>query len=324
MNTKPLGRLKKVDLCSYWKREDTHFTPWMAEEENIGLLGETVGIELEVQEQEANVGPFRADILCRNTADNTLVLIENQLERTDHSHLGQLMTYAAGLDAVTLIWVVERFTEEHRAALDWLNRITDDGFHFFGLEVELWQIGDSVAAPKFNVVAKPNDWAKTVREAAHGHGKALTPGQQTQVDYWASFAAYINGRDTSIRPPKPYPSNWMGYGVGRTGAQMIAIFNKAEVCVYLETENRDHPAWFHLLKQDRDAIEAELGFELTWDEKPDNKWSCIRVRREADARDSDQWPELHAWMLEKLETMRRVFKVRVKALNDADWVPPES
>ncbi len=134
MTTRPLGRLEEVDLRSCWKQEAAHFTPWMAEEENIALLGKTIGMELEVKEQEANVGPFRADILCRNTADNTMVLIENQLEKTDHNHLGQLMTYAAGLDAVTLIWVVERFTEEHRAALDWLNRITDDGFYFFGLD----------------------------------------------------------------------------------------------------------------------------------------------------------------------------------------------
>jgi hypothetical protein len=323
MNTKPLGRLNMVDLRSYWKREDTHFTPWMAEEENITLLGETVGIELEVQEQEANVAPFRADILCRNTADNTLVLIENQLERTDHTHLGQLLTYAAGLDAVTLIWVVERFREEHRAALDWLNRITDDGFHFFGIEVELWQIGNSVPAPKFNVVAKPNDWSKTVREAAQGRAKGLTAGQQSQVDYWTSFATFVSGRDTSIRPPNPYPSNWMGYGVGRTGAQLIAVVNRGEAAVQLETENRDHPAWFHLLLHDQKEIESELGFSLSWEEKPGNKWSNIRVRMEADTRDPDQWPKIHSWMLEKLETMRRVFKVRVKGLDERQWMPPD-
>jgi hypothetical protein len=321
MDNLGLGRLKKVDLRTYWKREDTHFTPWMAEEENIGFLGDTIGMELEVQEQEANVGPFRADILCRNTADNTLVLIENQLERTDHTHLGQLMTYAAGLDAVTLIWVVERFREEHRAALDWLNRITDDGFYFFGLEVELWQIGNSAAAPKFNLVAKPNDWTKTVREAVQSHGKALTPGQQLQIDYWTSFAKFITDGDTNIRPPKPAPWNWMRYGVGRSGTQLMAVFNQTEVCVQLETENRDHPNWFHLLKQDQATIQTELGFELDWDEKAGNKWSCIRVRLQGDTRDPDQWPEIHVWMQDKIETMKRVFKPRVKALDDSDWNP---
>ena len=319
MNTQPLGRLKKLELRTYWKREDTDFTPWLSEEENIALLGDAVGLELEVQEQEAHVGPFRADILCRNTADNTLVLIENQLERTDHTHLGQLMTYAAGLDAVTLIWVVERFTEEHRAALDWLNRITDDGFHFFGLEVELWQIGDSVAAPKFNVVAKPNDWAKTVRDVAQGHSKPLTEGQQSQLAYWTSFAEFINKKDTNIKPPKPSPSSWITYGAGRAGAQLIAVVNKTEAFVTLETNNRDHPAWFHLLHQDKEAIEAELGFSLLWDEKVGNQKSNIRVRMDADTREQAQWPHIHEWMLDKLETMRRVFTPRVKGLDDGDW-----
>lgn len=316
-----LGRLEKITLRTYWEREDTHFTPWLGEEENIGLLGETIGMELEVQEQEANVGPFRADILCRNTVDNSLVLIENQLERTDHTHLGQLMTYAAGLNAVTLVWVVERFTEEHRAALDWLNRITDDGFHFFGLEVELWRIGESPAAPKFNLVAKPNDWAKTVREVAQGHGKALTAGQQSQLDYWTSFAAYMTSRDTQLRTPKPYPSNWMGYGVGRTGAQLMAIFNKGEASVYVETENTEHPGWFHLLLAQREEIESELGFTLNWQEKPENKKSCIQTRLEIDTRDRGNWPKVHDWMLDRLETMRRVFKERVKSLEDSDWTP---
>ena len=122
-------------------------------EESIELLGETIGIELELEAQEKDVGPFRADILCKNTEDDSWVLIENQIEKTDHKHLGQLMTYAAGSQAVTIVWVASKFTEEHRAALDWLNKITDDNFRFFGLEVELWKIGDSPAAPKFNIIS---------------------------------------------------------------------------------------------------------------------------------------------------------------------------
>jgi hypothetical protein len=319
MNDKPLGRLKKLTLRTYWEREDTHFTPWLAEDENISLLSDTIGIELEVQEQEANVGPFRADILCRNTADNTLVLIENQLERTDHKHLGQLMTYAAGLDAVTLVWVVERFTEEHRAALDWLNRITDDGFHFFGLEIELWQIGDSIAAPKFNLVAKPNDWAKTVKEAAHTHSKNLTAGQQSQVDYWTSFAQYVSSKDTSFRAPKPYPSNWMGYGIGRSGAKMYTIFNRSEVIVEVETNSSEHPGWFHLLYAQRVEIESDLGCPLVWEEKPERRTSSIRLAKKWETREPSEWPKIHDWMLTNLEKMHGVFRHRVKNLRDEDW-----
>src|SRR6476646_1010509 len=120
----PLGRLARVELRQAWISEPGDFTPWLAQPENIVLLSEAIGIELEVESQERSVGPFRADILCRDTTDRHFVLIENQLERTDHTHLGQLLTYAAGLDAVSIVWIAARFTEEHRAALDWLNRAT--------------------------------------------------------------------------------------------------------------------------------------------------------------------------------------------------------
>ena len=137
------------------------FYPWLAKEENLSLLGETIGIELELESQEKDVGPFRADILCKDTATDNWVLIENQLERTDHTHLGQLLTYAAGLNAVTIVWIAERFTAEHRAALDWLNEKTDEKINFFGLEIELWQIGDSPIAP--NLILSVNPMTGSVR-----------------------------------------------------------------------------------------------------------------------------------------------------------------
>src|SRR5438132_14411087 len=166
MKVASLGRLKKVDLREVFSSEAGDFTPWLAQEENLSLLGETIGIDLELEAQEKDVGPFRADILCKDTATESWVLVENQLERTDHTHLGQLLTYAAGLQAVTIVWIAPRFTDEHRATLDWLNEITDDRFNFFGLEIELWRIGTSPVAPKFNVVSQPNDWSKTVAAGA--------------------------------------------------------------------------------------------------------------------------------------------------------------
>ena len=315
MKTKSLGRLEKVDLREYWKREDTHFTPWLAQEENISLLGDTIGIELEVQGQEANVGPFRADILCRNTADDTLVLIENQLERTDHGHLGQLITYAAGLDAVTLVWVVQRFTEEHRAALDWLNRITDDDFHFFGLEIELWQISESVAAPKFNLVAKPNEWTKTVRDAVTNRGP-LTDGQLGQMEYWTSFGQFLEAQGARFKPPKPYPSNWMNWGLGRSGIALLAIANKGEVMVGLDFHNKVQPSWFQQVLARRDQVEEQLGFSLDWMEKPGARLSQCRVRMPAGTSEKKKWPAAHKWMLEKMDAMDRVLRPLVRELND--------
>ncbi len=159
-----LGKLKEVEVRELWKGEATDFTPWLAKEDNIALLNDAIGIDLEVIKQEKDVGPYRADILCKDTIADHYVLIENQLERTDHTHLGQLLTYAAGLDAVSIIWISKTFTEEHRAALDWLNRITEEGINFFGIEITAYRIGESLPAPKFNIVSKPNDWVKHVKK----------------------------------------------------------------------------------------------------------------------------------------------------------------
>jgi hypothetical protein len=315
MNTPYLGRLEKVDLRTAWQREDTDFTPWLASEANIALLGETIGIELEVQQEEAAVGPFRADILCEDTSRGEMVIIENQLERTDHSHLGQTLTYAAGLDAVTIIWIAARFREEHRATLDWLNRITHEEFRFFGIEIELWRIGDSEPAPKFNLVAKPNDWSKTVKESSSRRG-GLTEGQQAQVDYWSSFGTFLESQNARFRPPKPYPTNWIGWGIGRGGTSLLAIVNAAELLVGIDIDSRKHPTWFHKLVEEREAIDAELGFELEWHQKPGNKFSLLRIRKQADTRKIGQWPGMHQWMFQQMDAIDRVFRPRVRDLDD--------
>ncbi|MGI9392799.1 MAG: DUF4268 domain-containing protein, partial [Parvibaculales bacterium] len=158
-----LSKLEKVDLRKVWKKEDKDFTPWLARERNIQLLADTIGMDLEMEEEEKSVGPYYADILCKNLQDDSPIVIENQLEATDHKHLGQLLTYASGLDAFTLIWIAKAFTEEHKAALNRLNEITNEDFRFFGLEIELWRIGESAPAPKFNIVSEPNNWKKETK-----------------------------------------------------------------------------------------------------------------------------------------------------------------
>ena len=197
-----LERLERVrDLRSVWPTEAADFTPWLASDANIGLLSDALGVELEVVQAEAAVGPYRADIHCRDVLTEASVLVENQLEKTDHTHLGQLFTYAAGLDAVTVVWIAQRFTEEHRAALDWLNRITHADFRFFGIEVELWRIGDSALAPKFNLVAKPNDWAKTIRETAAAEQPERSASRTLYSEYWQGLTDLILDRGSRIRPP---------------------------------------------------------------------------------------------------------------------------
>ena len=318
MTTKTsLGRLESVDLRSCWDREDSDFTPWLAAEENIALLGQVIGMELEVQQEEASVGPFRADILCRDTATDELVIVENQLERTDHGHLGQTLTYAAGLDAVTVIWIAARFREEHRAALDWLNRISHEDFRFFGIEVEAWRIGDSPPAPKFNLVAKPNDWSKTVKEAA-GRRTALSPTEEAQVTFWRELGDKIEESPVRLRRPKASPGNWCQWGLGRTGIWLLGIVRMNEVAVGVDIERRVRPTWFAQLHSMAPEIEAELGFHLTWEEREEYAYSQLRLSIPADFRDPEGRQEAITWMIKCLAALDSALRPRVRQLTGGD------
>ena len=209
----PLGRLQKVELRTVWSKEDIDFTPWLAEPENLVLLGEDIGFQLELASKEAPVGPFRADILCKDVEGDHWVLVENQLERTDHMHLGQLLTYAAGLNAVSVVWVAQRFTDEHRAALDWLNEITDERFNFFGLEIDLWRIAGSPVAPKFNVISKPNDWVRAVTAgASRAEPKALTAAKLLQRRFWTGFREYVLETAGWVSTTRPRPGSGFSNG----------------------------------------------------------------------------------------------------------------
>ena len=218
-----LGKLEKVEIRKVWAKEDAHFTPWLALEENIALLSEELNLDLEVQAQEERVGPFRADILCKDIATDRFVLIENQFGKTDHSHLGQILTYASGLNALTVIWIAEKFHEEHRAVLDWLNSLTDDTVEFFGIEIELYKIGNSEPAPMFNIVSKPNNWSKSIRRTAQSAG--LTETKLLQQDYWIALKEFVEKGKATFRMQKPLPQHWTNIAIGRSGFILYAFAN---------------------------------------------------------------------------------------------------
>jgi hypothetical protein len=319
MNPSPLGRLEKVALREAWLSEANHFTPWLAQGENLELLGEAIGIELECEAQEKNVGPFRADILCKDTATEHWVLIENQLERTDHNHLGQLLTYAAGLEAVTIVWIAERFTDEHRAALDWLNQHTDEGINFFGLEVELWRIGSSPLAPKFNVVCKPNEWTRSIAESA----KQLETGPVTgskllQLQFWTQLREHMEDSQSSVKATKPLPQHWMNFAIGRAGFKLMATFSTAKhsVAAFLVMKDASKTYYQQLLAE-KSQIEAEAGSPLEWEELPGKIESRIAWRRtDINVDDQTTWPAWHTWLQQRLEIFQRVFAPRVKKLEE--------
>lgn len=312
-----LGKLVRVDPKGVWETEARDFTPWLATEENLAVLADTLFMELELEAQETNVGRFRADILCKNTDDGSWVLIENQLERTDHRHLGQILTYAAGLHAVTICWIAESFAEEHRATIDWLNEISDDKFQFFGLEIEVWKIGDSSPAPKFNVVSRPNDWTRGGRGPV---GENLTQTKLQQRDFWSALMKQLKDTKSSIRAKKPRPQAWMGFSIGRAGFNLTGWLNSKEkwIGVYLYLDPPHAKAHFAMLAQEREQIEQQLG-ELEWRELPDRKASTIRLRRNSDPMKKEDWPNQIKWMVGTLEAFNRTFRPLVKSLDASEW-----
>lgn len=313
---KKLGRLEKVELRDVWPSEAGYFTPWLASEENIALLGDTIGIELEVEAQEQSVGPFRADILCKDTANNNWVLIENQLDKTDHIHLGQLMTYAAGLEAVTIVWIAQDFTEEHRAALDWLNEKTDEDVNFFGLEIELWEIGDSDTAPKFNIVSKPNDWSRTIKDSAAK--TELTDTKKIQLDYWTTFKKFMEKCGSFVKCQKPHPQHWTNFAIGRSYFYIVARMNTRdkEIGLYLNVAGDDKASYFKILKAKyKEQIERQIGMEMDWRELPDAKESHLEVYYKADPTDQEDWEQQHSWLKNTVETFHKVLSPIIRGLN---------
>lgn len=313
------GRLTRVNLRSGWQSEAQGFTPWLAREENLELLADTLQVDLELEGVEQTVGTFRADILCKNTLSDRWVLIENQLERTDHTHLGQLITYAAGLDAVTIVWIAARVAEEHRAAIDWLNEITDSEIRFFALEVELWRIGASPPAPKFNIVCMPNDWSRSTTQArkAVADGE-LSPTKQLQRRYWEGVQALIGETDGPLNRRSPAAESWMGHGIGKTGVSVNMAISVRDKWIRAELymSGRWAKSYFKELSRYRDEIESTFRETLDWQELPDKTDSriCIALTG-VDPADELGWPSQHRWLVENAQKLHEVFSPYVARLS---------
>ena len=317
IDPKDLGRLEQIkNLRDIWVDEARDFTPWLAERNNIQLLGDTIGIDLEVQAVEKNVGPYSADILCKDTATDAYVLIENQLEKTDHKHLGQLLTYAAGLDVVTIVWIADRFTDEHRAALDWLNEQTNDDLVFFGIEIELWKIGSSEIAPKFNLISKPNEWTHTIKESMTSNDFSDT--QKIQHKFWTYFIEQWP-QEFPIRPTKPRSRGFMIFSIGRSKFTLftIASTNPAEIRVYLRIKDI---RLYKVLELEKDQIVLELGEPAEWKYGKNQKSFMIILHQSADINNEKEWPKYFEWLYKKLELFHSVFYQRIQNLSPDHYI----
>lgn len=215
-----LDKLKKVDLRDVWPHEALDFTKWLSEEPNLAMLSSAIGIELELIETESSVGSFNVDIYAQEAGTGRKVIIENQLEDTNHDHLGKVITYAAGKGAEVVVWVVARARDEHRQAIEWLNQHTDSDFGFFLVEIELWSIGDSLPAPRFSVVEQPNEWTKAIKLS-----EGLSETERVKLSYWTKYREMAQATPDFLKmfnPQKPSKDHWSTLRCG-TSAYHIAL-----------------------------------------------------------------------------------------------------
>lgn len=293
-----------------WPDEAKDFTPWLASPENLAVLAEALNMQLVFEAQEKNVGQFRADILCRNREDNTRVLIENQLEATNHAHLGQLLTYAIGLEAATIVWIATEFTDEHRAALNWLNAMTPERFQFFGVVIAVWQRGESDLMPTFAVVSAPEDWRAPATPTDAHFIVPSTPRQQRKK-FWHDFRAYLTEINSPLKPMKMPPRSYLTFSLGIAGLKLSAMqdVKKRHIGVRLYISGPNAAMHFHRLSAQRTEIERELGAPLEWTESFGQNPCRVTLRKEdTDPTDETEWSSQHAWLAEMLERFAEVFK----------------
>lgn len=313
-----LGTLMAIDPRQVWAHEAADFTPWLAAPESITRLGEAIGLELAAENTEVAIGPFAADIVARDTATGAYVVIENQLNRTDHDHLGKALTYAAALSAKVVVWVASAFTDEHRRVLDWLNDNSADDLSFYGVQLELWSVDGSKPAVRFNVVARP---AEIVRQAAIRAQGDLTPTRKLQLEWWTAFRDALVASKAVPSVQSPRAQYWYNVALGRSGYVLSCTANvdigRIGVRLYLAHRFGGDAALSQLLES-RDVIEREFGEKLLWNPNPEAMDKTIVIHREADLSRRAEWPSHLKWMVETTSRMRRVFGPRIKALELSD------
>ena len=258
-----LGKIEQIeDLRTIWPHEEQDFSKWLAQEENLSLLSEAIGIDIVLEERESPVGGFSVDIFATEEGTSRKIIIENQLEDTNHDHLGKIITYASGKDAEVIVWVVKRARDEHKQAIEWLNQHTDDNIGFFLLEIQLWKINDSLPAPKFNVVERPNDWAKNMKATA-----GLSEMQRLQVDYWQAFNDFTSTKSDFLKIfklRKPQPQHWYDLSVGSSIYHISLTANSQKKRLGVELYINNNKAVFEKFEASKSKIEQELGMTLEW------------------------------------------------------------
>ncbi|EHH2514646.1 DUF4268 domain-containing protein [Vibrio parahaemolyticus] len=306
------GELKKVPLRSIWAHEAQDFTPWLAE--NIEELGNAVGLELELVQEEASVGNFSLDILAKDLGSAENVIIENQFSQTDHDHLGKLLTYAAGFDASFVIWVAETIREEHRQALDWLNHRTDSQTQFFAVVVEVIQIDESKPAFNLKPVVFPNEWQKS--KSSNKSVQKTSAKSEKYREYFQELIDELRCEHKFTSAKAGQPQNWYAFASGITGINYGANFcqgNKVRTELYIDFGNAEqNELCLNYLLESKAEIEDEFGSELSWEPIDGKRATRVAVYRDGSILDESNLSELKLWHINNLIKFKGLFAKRVR------------
>ncbi len=309
------GEIENVPMNKIWNHEERDFTPWLAK--NIDMLGEALGgLQLQVEQIEIYAGNYKLDILAKEISTNKVVVIENQIYKTDHKHLGQLITYASFFKAEIIIWVSQEITEEHRSALDWLNNNTNEKLEFYAVETNVMKIGDSKPALNFRLKAYPNEWTKSI-----GNNSNTVISNETNELYRNFFQNLLNElrekhRFTNAKTGQP--QSWYGFTSGIKGCVYGCSFakgSKVRAEVYIDTPSQElNKDVFRKFELERQELTKQFGEELQFEELPTKRASRIAVYREGDIwADTQTLDEIKNWCIEKLLKLKYVFNDKLKS-----------
>lgn len=313
-----VDRLVSVAVRDVWSDEARELTPFLAT--NPDYLSEALGMDLELDGSEVAVGSFAADLLFRDKTTGERIVVENLIGNTDHDHLGKIITYAAGLEARHAVLIAESFRPEHRSALLWLNTNSRDSVSFFGIVLKIWRIKNSPPALQLNVVVQPDEWVRTVRDRT----KDLSETQRAYRDFWSKFLPAFHARHPAwSRAKVPPTANWFSLPAGKTDLFYSVSFclvdrrRRFRIELYVDGRDRNQATQrFDALMTRREEIEDQFGENLEWELLESSRASRIASYYQDDigVEERDHWPDLRAWAIERLGTLREALQLQVDGL----------
>lgn len=302
-----IGKLEEVDIRELWKHEQYDFSEWLSKKENIENLNDILGLTLVDISKETYVGSYRCDLFAKDETTGIKVIIENQLEMSNHDHLGKIITYASGLDAKVVVWIVKEAREEHRSAIEWLNNNTNSNVNFFLIEIHAYKIGNSDNAPMFQVIEQPNDFIKNNKSA--NSSDTMNKSQSQRVEFWNQFNNVLVERGKPFNVRKATTDHWYNVAIGTSDAHIdITLVNKDSV-IGVELYITDNKELFDKLYQKKDEIEADLGLELDWRRLNNSKASrIVTFIKGLNFDDHSNYNELMNKTIDLAVLMRDIFK----------------